>query len=514
MKTSRGRKNSTITKIEKIKNLIIYLIEQHESIDFLDPVDPDKLKIPTYRKIIKKPMDINTIRNKIQNHKYEAIEDSLKDIQLIWDNCRTFNQEKSVIVKRANIMEKKFRKYCEDNGIEWFCENELRKSCGSFELPKKRERYSKEILCIEESGEKKKKKNLKKIKLKKVDEKKKYEKNKYEKKEDEKKEDEKKEDEKKKDIPEIENFIKKIDRDTKSECTNNENKVQTKEMKIQVDDENNKDKHNDRKDISFKDKNMHNKINIEDSLYKGQREMKFKINKKREISIDTHSKIKAKEKNEEEEINVFENDIRNMVKKGKINLKARNDSRNKMNKTKGKSIKIQNIIRYNDRKDEGRVTEQKSKRENKEAMTEKNVIEIESDSEVIITKNTPLETEKKPIEVIEIESESDTHMQDYPLNEDIELVELENSKVQDVNENQTLKKAINIPISTSMVAYGRQVELKKKIMFTSEEKIKNVIKIMKAKKPEACEIVNGNLCICLEELNVEIFEELWRCVFN
>jgi bromodomain-containing factor 1 len=96
MKTRRGQETTKKFNIESAKNLIKYLIEQDESIDFLYPVDSDKLGIPSYKKIITHPMDISTIRTKIKNRKYETIEDTIKDIQLIWNNCRTFNEKDSV----------------------------------------------------------------------------------------------------------------------------------------------------------------------------------------------------------------------------------------------------------------------------------------------------------------------------------------------------------------------------------------------------------------------------------
>ena len=41
-------------------------------------------------------MDLGTVRKKLMNNKYETIEAVLDDIQLIWDNCKTYNQIDSV----------------------------------------------------------------------------------------------------------------------------------------------------------------------------------------------------------------------------------------------------------------------------------------------------------------------------------------------------------------------------------------------------------------------------------
>ena len=47
---------------------------------------------PTYSSVIKNPMDFSTIREKILKSKYKNIEEFKSDVDLIWENCRTFNQ--------------------------------------------------------------------------------------------------------------------------------------------------------------------------------------------------------------------------------------------------------------------------------------------------------------------------------------------------------------------------------------------------------------------------------------
>ncbi|OMJ95724.1 hypothetical protein SteCoe_790 [Stentor coeruleus] len=81
------------------------------------PVDPDELGIPIYKEIIKNPMDLSTIYTKLKQMKYETINQILNDINLIWDNCKKFNEEGSAIWLRANIMNEKCKKYCFQNNI-------------------------------------------------------------------------------------------------------------------------------------------------------------------------------------------------------------------------------------------------------------------------------------------------------------------------------------------------------------------------------------------------------------
>ena len=58
------------------------------STDFLTPVPWQKLGLSTYPKIIKTPMDLNTVRNNLKMNKYRYFETIFKDIKLIWSNCK------------------------------------------------------------------------------------------------------------------------------------------------------------------------------------------------------------------------------------------------------------------------------------------------------------------------------------------------------------------------------------------------------------------------------------------
>jgi hypothetical protein len=63
-----------------------------------------------YPEIIKKPMDLKTCRKNLTKGKYKKYDEFFKDIQLIWDNCKTYNIQGSDIYKQAENMEKKTKK--------------------------------------------------------------------------------------------------------------------------------------------------------------------------------------------------------------------------------------------------------------------------------------------------------------------------------------------------------------------------------------------------------------------
>lgn len=68
---------------------------------FLQPVDPVALNIPSYHKIIKKPMDLGTMDQKLKAGEYLNLKEFDKDFELIVKNCRTFNGEDHIITLSA-----------------------------------------------------------------------------------------------------------------------------------------------------------------------------------------------------------------------------------------------------------------------------------------------------------------------------------------------------------------------------------------------------------------------------
>lgn len=75
---------------------------------FTHPVDPVALNIPTYFQIIKKPMDLATVRQKLDNGMYEKAKDFEEDVRLVFKNCYKFNPEGDYVYQRGQELEKLF----------------------------------------------------------------------------------------------------------------------------------------------------------------------------------------------------------------------------------------------------------------------------------------------------------------------------------------------------------------------------------------------------------------------
>ncbi|KAG5365547.1 Bromodomain-containing factor 2 [Yarrowia sp. C11] len=86
--------------------------KKHEeySFPFLLPVDPVALNCPSYFKIIKEPMDLSTVQEKMNNNAYETADEFESDVRLIFKNCYRFNPDGTPVNKMGKRLEAIFDK--------------------------------------------------------------------------------------------------------------------------------------------------------------------------------------------------------------------------------------------------------------------------------------------------------------------------------------------------------------------------------------------------------------------
>jgi len=75
---------------------------------FNSPVDPVELGLPDYFEVIKQPMDLGTIRKKLENGCYHSLDDFHNHVQITFDNAMLYNPEGSVVYNMASEMKTKF----------------------------------------------------------------------------------------------------------------------------------------------------------------------------------------------------------------------------------------------------------------------------------------------------------------------------------------------------------------------------------------------------------------------
>ncbi|XP_054253051.1 bromodomain adjacent to zinc finger domain protein 2A [Indicator indicator] len=93
--------------------IILMEMESHEDAwPFLEPVNPRL--VPGYRKIIKNPMDFGTMRTRLLQGGYSSSEEFAADALLVFDNCRTFNEDDSAVGQAGLAMRQFFQSRWEE----------------------------------------------------------------------------------------------------------------------------------------------------------------------------------------------------------------------------------------------------------------------------------------------------------------------------------------------------------------------------------------------------------------
>eukprot|EP01102_Stenamoeba_stenopodia_P006826 TRINITY_DN190_c0_g1_i1.p1 TRINITY_DN190_c0_g1~~TRINITY_DN190_c0_g1_i1.p1 ORF type:complete len:1013 (-),score=292.50 TRINITY_DN190_c0_g1_i1:62-3100(-) len=75
---------------------------------FNQPVDPVALNIPDYFDVIKHPMDLGTIKERLDDGHYHSISEFASDVRLVWKNAMTYNPPGSDVYIMADIVAKAF----------------------------------------------------------------------------------------------------------------------------------------------------------------------------------------------------------------------------------------------------------------------------------------------------------------------------------------------------------------------------------------------------------------------
>lgn len=96
-------KELTHKDFENLKRLIKQIQLHKSAWPFMEPVDPREA--PTYYKIIKEPMDLQTVERKVNEQTYSMLSEFIGDMTKIFDNCRYFNPKDSEFYRCADGLE-------------------------------------------------------------------------------------------------------------------------------------------------------------------------------------------------------------------------------------------------------------------------------------------------------------------------------------------------------------------------------------------------------------------------
>ncbi len=70
---------------------------------------PDKAAMPEYFTEIKQPMAMDILKRKLKRKKYQAVDQFMKDVELMFENAKQYNEDESQIYKDAVFLQKEAR---------------------------------------------------------------------------------------------------------------------------------------------------------------------------------------------------------------------------------------------------------------------------------------------------------------------------------------------------------------------------------------------------------------------
>ncbi|XP_065345233.1 homeotic protein female sterile-like [Cloeon dipterum] len=101
-----GRRTNQLQYL--LKRVINSLWHHRCSWPFLQPVDAKALNLTDYHEIIKTPMDMGTVKKRLENNYYHSANECIDDMNTIFENCYLYNNPQDVVVIMAKTLEKLF----------------------------------------------------------------------------------------------------------------------------------------------------------------------------------------------------------------------------------------------------------------------------------------------------------------------------------------------------------------------------------------------------------------------
>jgi bromodomain-containing protein 2 len=86
------------------------LIDHPLSWPFRRPIDEERDGAPDYSRIVKNPMDLGTVLRKLQDSLCGSVCKWQQDIDLIWDNCMTYNGKESMFKPMMKELQRVYKK--------------------------------------------------------------------------------------------------------------------------------------------------------------------------------------------------------------------------------------------------------------------------------------------------------------------------------------------------------------------------------------------------------------------
>jgi len=104
--SKRGRNTNQLQFM--LKNVVKAVWKHQFAWPFHQPVDAVKMKLHDYHKIIKTPMDLGTIKKRLETNYYQNAKEAMQDFNTMFTNCYVYNKPGDDITLMAQELEKLF----------------------------------------------------------------------------------------------------------------------------------------------------------------------------------------------------------------------------------------------------------------------------------------------------------------------------------------------------------------------------------------------------------------------
>jgi hypothetical protein len=94
--------------LSEMLKIVCSFIARPESEPFRRPVPWKEMGLVDYPVIVKRPMDLGTVKLKLENEAYLTLEEAAADVRLVWTNCMSYNQDGSEFYFLADTFARKF----------------------------------------------------------------------------------------------------------------------------------------------------------------------------------------------------------------------------------------------------------------------------------------------------------------------------------------------------------------------------------------------------------------------
>jgi len=94
----------------ELNRIVTKLINRRDSDPFREPVPWKELQLLDYLNIVKIPMDLGTVKKKLDKKQYKSSDECAADIRLIWHNSMSYNAPNSTFYNLAKSLSEVWEK--------------------------------------------------------------------------------------------------------------------------------------------------------------------------------------------------------------------------------------------------------------------------------------------------------------------------------------------------------------------------------------------------------------------